>query len=96
MRVDLFLKTSGLVKRRITARELCENGRVLLNHQEVKPAKEVRQGDRVTLRYSSREIEIEIVQVDAPREKKIVPEDRYIVKSDTRTPKEQDAWSENR
>ncbi len=45
MRLDLFLKTSRLVKRRTVAQEMCVAGRVLVNGNEAKPAKEVKQGD---------------------------------------------------
>ncbi len=61
MRLDLFLKTSRLVKRRALAKELCEADRVLVNGRKAQPAKEVRQGDRVTVRYSAREIELEVL-----------------------------------
>lgn len=88
MRLDLFLKTSRLVKRRALARELCENSRVLVNHQGAKPAKEVRQGDLVTLKFSSRVIEIEIVNVHTPGGKKPAAEDMYTVKTDRRVPEE--------
>ncbi len=96
MRLDLFLKTSRLVKRRATARELCENGRVLVNNQEAKPAKEVRHGDHLVLRLSARMIGIEIRNLQTPGGRKPAPEDMYIVTSDRRLPKEQDAWNENR
>jgi ribosomal 50S subunit-recycling heat shock protein len=63
VRLDLFLKTSRLVKRRTLAQELCESGRVLLNGHAAKPAKEVRAGDRITLRFPSKTIELEVTAV---------------------------------
>lgn len=63
MRLDLFLKTSRLVKRRAVAQELCEAGRALVNSREAKPAKDVRPGDRVTLIFSGRSVEIEVLAI---------------------------------
>ncbi len=94
MRLDLFLKTARLVKRRSIARELCDNGRVLVNGHEAKPAKETRPGDRITLKLSSRIIELEVLGMPASP-KKALPEELYRVQGETRLPKEKDLWSED-
>ena len=94
MRLDLFLKTSRLIKRRTVAREMCDNGRVLVNGNEAKPSKEVRQRDIVTLKFSLRVIELEIIAF-AASSKKTPPDELYRVKSDTRLSKENDLWDEN-
>ena len=88
MRLDLFLKTSRLVKRRTVAQAMCVAGRVLVNSHEAKPAKEVKPGDVITLKFSSRVVDLEIVgMVNAPS-RKISPEELYRVTSETRLPKE--------
>ena len=63
MRLDLFLKTARLVKRRTVAQELCEESSVLVNGHPAKPARSVRTGDRITLRFPSRTIEVEVTHV---------------------------------
>jgi ribosomal 50S subunit-recycling heat shock protein len=88
MRLDLFLKTSRLVKRRTVAQEMCIAGRVLLNGHEAKPAKEVKQGDVIALKFSSRIVELEIAGMPGRSSRKISPEELYRVKSETRLPKE--------
>jgi len=95
VRLDLFLKTSRLIKRRTVAREMCDKGRVLVNGHEAKPAKEVKQGDVVTLKFSSRLIELEITGLLAASSKKTPPDELYRIRSDTRLPKEKDLWNEN-
>ena len=40
---------------------MCIAGRVLVNGQEAKPAKEVKQGDVITLKFSSRIVDLEII-----------------------------------
>ena len=75
---------------------MCDNGRVLVNGNEAKPAKEVRQHDVVTLKFSSRVLELEIIGMPATSSgKKAFPEGLYRVKSDIRLPKEKDLWNEN-
>ncbi len=88
MRLDLFLKTSRLIKRRTIAQEMCTAGRVLVNGQEAKPAKEVRQGDVITLKFSSRIVDLEISGMLDSSSRKMPAEDLYRVKSETRLPKE--------
>jgi ribosomal 50S subunit-recycling heat shock protein len=96
VRLDLYLKTSRLIKRRIMAREMCESGRVLLNGHEARPAREVRPGDVITVKFSSRVLDLEVIGVpDGSSKKSVPPDSLYRVKSETRLPKEKDLWSEN-
>jgi ribosomal 50S subunit-recycling heat shock protein len=88
VRVDLFLKTSRLVKRRTVAQEMCIAGRVLVNGHEAKPAKEVKQGDVITLKFSSRIVDLEIIGMLNASSRKMSPDELYRVKSEARLPKE--------
>ena len=88
MRLDLFLKTSRLVKRRTVAQEMCVAHRVLVNGLEAKPAKEVKQGDVVTLKFSSRIVDLEIIGMLVTPSRKMSPEELYRIKSETRLPRE--------
>jgi ribosomal 50S subunit-recycling heat shock protein len=63
VRLDLFLKTTRLVKRRTVAQEMCDAGRVLVNGSPAKSAKEVKAGDILRLSYASRTIDIEVLRV---------------------------------
>ena len=40
MRVDKFLKVSRLIKRRTVAKDVSDQGRVLINGREAKPSKD--------------------------------------------------------
>jgi ribosomal 50S subunit-recycling heat shock protein len=95
VRLDLFLKTSRLIRRRATAREMCDAGRVLVNGRDAKPAKEVRLGDVITLRFSTRTVDLEVLSEQALPSKKIQTKDAYRVISETRQAKERDPWNEN-
>ena len=95
VRLDLFLKTGGLVKRRTIAREMCDFGRVLLNGQQAKPAKEVKQGDVITLKFFSRIIDVEVLDVNAVSSRKSPPDKLFRVKAEKRLPKGKELWNEN-
>ncbi|MGH9459707.1 MAG: RNA-binding S4 domain-containing protein [Vicinamibacteria bacterium] len=60
LRVDNFLKQSRLVKRRTMAKELCEDGAVMVNGKLVRASKEIAPGDRVTMKLWNRSLEIEV------------------------------------
>ena len=60
MRLDVVLKSSGLIKRRTIAKELAERGRILINDRVAKPSSEVREGDRLELHLGNRVLIVEI------------------------------------
>ncbi len=90
MRIDLFLKESRLVKRRAVAREMCEAGRVFLNGRGARPAKEVKQGDIITLTFGSRVVEVEVLSVPASPQK-AGHAGLYLIRSERRL--EGDTWA---
>lgn len=63
MRIDLYLKMSRIVKRRTVAQAMCNAGRVLVNGQAVKPSKGLKPGDVVALRFPSRTLELEVMDM---------------------------------
>jgi ribosomal 50S subunit-recycling heat shock protein len=67
---------------------MCIAGRVLVNGHEAKPAKEVKRGDSITLKFSSRIVDLEIIGMPDASARKMPPEELCRVKSETRLPKE--------
>ena len=63
MRLDKFLKVSRLIKRRTVANTVSEMGRVLVNGNSAKPAKQLKVGDVIEIEYSSKTEKIEILVV---------------------------------
>jgi len=63
MRIDKFLKVSRLVKRRETAKELCDDGDVMINGKKAKASSEVVPSDIVSIRLGRHDIEIEVLEV---------------------------------
>ena len=63
MRLDKYLKVSRLIKRRTGANEACDAGRVLLNGKEAKASAEVKPGDTIEIRFGSRSVKAEVLDV---------------------------------
>lgn len=63
MRLDKFLKVSRLIKRRTVANEVSEMGRVLVNGNQAKPAKQLKEGDVITIEYANRQVCAKVLKV---------------------------------
>ena len=63
MRLDKFLKVSRLIKRRTVANEVSDNGRVLINGNPAKPAKQIKVGDVLTIEYANRSLKAKVLVV---------------------------------
>lgn len=63
MRLDKYLKTSRLIKRRTIANEACDNGLVTVNGKPARASYDVKIGDTLSLRFGVRTITVEVVSV---------------------------------
>ena len=61
MRLDKFLKVSRLIKRRTVANTVSEMGRVLVNGNSAKPAKQLKVGDIIEIAYASKTEKVEVL-----------------------------------
>ena len=61
MRLDKFLKVSRLIKRRTVANTVSELGRILVNGNAAKPAKQLKVGDIIEIEYSNRVEKVEVL-----------------------------------
>lgn len=61
MRLDKFLKVSRLIKRRTVANSVSELGRVLVNGNPAKPAKQLKIGDIIEIEYANRTEKVEVL-----------------------------------
>ncbi|WP_369283157.1 RNA-binding S4 domain-containing protein [Oscillibacter sp. GMB15532] len=63
MRLDKYLKTSRLIKRRTVANEACDNGLVTVNGKPARASYEVKVGDVLSLRFGVRALTVEVLAV---------------------------------
>ena len=85
MRIDKFLKTSRIIKRRTVANEACASGRVSINERISKPSSEVKPGDIISIRFGEHIGHYEVLAVKDTVSKdqasdmyKILDEDSYL------------------
>jgi ribosomal 50S subunit-recycling heat shock protein len=76
VRLDFFLKVTRLVPRRSGAGDLCRDGRVEVNGQPGKAGRQVQPGDRIRVRFLSRELAVEVLGL---------PEKKSVSKVEART-----------
>lgn len=63
MRLDLFLKHSRLVVRRTVAQQLCEAGAVQVNDTPAKSSREVRVGDKISIKQRGKITTVRVLQL---------------------------------
>lgn len=63
MRLDKFLKVSRLIKRRTVANSVSEMGRVFVNGNPAKPAKQLKVGDIIEIEYANKTEKVEVLVV---------------------------------
>ncbi|MCD6104143.1 MAG: RNA-binding S4 domain-containing protein [Thermotogae bacterium] len=74
MRIDKYLKSTGLIKRRTVANEMIKHNRVLVNGNAVKPSYEIKVADVVVISYPMRTLQI-----------RVLSEKEYVILKDSRT-----------
>ena len=63
MRLDKYLKVSRLIMRLTVANDSCYDGLVTVNDKPARASYEVKEGDRISLRFGARIITVEVLSV---------------------------------
>ncbi|MCD8024676.1 MAG: RNA-binding S4 domain-containing protein [Candidatus Gastranaerophilales bacterium] len=63
MRLDKFLKVSRIIKRRTSANDACNMARVFVNDNPAKPAKQLKEGDILSIEYKTRTLTVKILKI---------------------------------
>ena len=63
MRLDKFLKVSRLIKRRTVANKVSDHGRIYVNDIIAKPAKQLKEGDIITIVQAGAQIKVRIKRI---------------------------------
>lgn len=63
MRIDKYLKTTRLVKRRSVGKELCDNQKIIVNDKFVKGSYEVKIGDLIEIIFGSRKTKVRVLEI---------------------------------
>lgn len=84
MRLDKWLWAARFFKTRALAAEAAERGRVEVNGQPAKPARELKPGDRVRLRHGADERTVDVLALSAVRGPAPVAQTLYAETEDSR------------
>lgn len=63
MRLDKYLKTARLIKRRTVANEACDHNLVTVNGHPARASYSIKVGDTISLRFGIRTITVEVLSV---------------------------------
>jgi len=63
MRIDKFLNTVNIVKRRAVSEDMCKSGVVFINGKVAKPSKDVKVGDKIEIKYLDRVQSFEVLKI---------------------------------
>jgi ribosomal 50S subunit-recycling heat shock protein len=63
LRLDKFLKVSRLIKRRTVANEVSDMGRVFVNNNPAKPAKQLKVGDIIKIEYHNKNVVVKVLEI---------------------------------
>jgi ribosomal 50S subunit-recycling heat shock protein len=61
MRIDKFLKVSRIIKRRTLAKEVADNGRILVNGRVAKASTIIDVDDIITITFGNREVSVKVL-----------------------------------
>lgn len=63
MRLDKYLKVSRIIKRRTVAKEIADQGRILINDKIVKSSSKVAPGDEMTINFGNKVLKVRVNQL---------------------------------
>jgi ribosomal 50S subunit-recycling heat shock protein len=82
MRLDKFLKVSRLIKRRTLAKEVSDQGRILVNGLQAKASTTVKVGDVLTIRFGQKVVTVKIEKIQETTKKDEAAEMYSILKEE--------------
>ncbi len=78
MRVDKFLNSVNITKRRTIAEDMCKSGVVSINSKVAKPAKDVKVGDTIEIKYLDKTFVYEVLQIPVTKSIPKSKKDEYV------------------
>ncbi len=63
MRLDKYLKVSRIIKRRTIAKEIADNGRILVNQKVAKSSTVISPNDVIEIRYGKKILTVQVLEL---------------------------------
>jgi len=61
MRLDKYLKVSRIIKRRSLAKEVADNGRIMVNERIAKSSTKLEVGDIISIQFGNKVVEVKVL-----------------------------------
>ena len=84
MRLDKYLKTARIIKRRTIAKGISDLGFVKVNNKEAKPSTIVKEGDLLELSLGERIITLKVLSISFSTKKEDAKDSYEIIKEERR------------
>ena len=78
MRIDKFLNSVNITKRRAISEDMCKSKVVAINDVTCKPAKAVKVGDIITINYLEKIVKYEVLQIPVTKSIPKSKKDDYV------------------
>jgi ribosome-associated heat shock protein Hsp15 len=78
LRIDKFLNTVNIVKRRSLAEDMCKSGVVKINDKVAKPAKDVKVGDTIEITYLDKVKKFQVLKIPTTKTLPKSAKDEYV------------------
>lgn len=78
MRVDKFLNSVNITKRRAVSEDMCKSGVVSINGVVAKASKVLKTGDIITIKFLSREVNYEVLAFPATKNTPKAEQGNYV------------------
>ncbi len=78
MRIDKFLNSVNITKRRAISEDMCKSGIVSINNKVAKPAKDVKIGDIIKVKYLEKIETYEVLQIPTTKSIPKSKKDEYV------------------
>lgn len=82
MRLDKFLKVSRIIKRRSVAKEIADQGRILINNKPAKSSTNVAVGDELVIKFGNKTETVKIQRI-LETTKKAEAEQMYTIEDES-------------
>ena len=82
MRLDKYLKVSRLIKRRMVAKEISDQGRISINGKVAKSSSDVSTNDELEIRFGNKTLTVKVLKI-VETTKKDETADMYEIVSET-------------
>lgn len=63
MRLDKFLKTSRIIKRRTVAKDIADQGRININDRVAKSSSDVKSNDKLVIKFGNKTLTVQVNQL---------------------------------